>query len=97
VSQQGIASEKERQVQLAHAQQESGSKEHDALAAQPAATESTDEGYAMVGMAALAVVMIAGATGRSWGTSPSLAPEFAVDGVGSRNRARRRARHRRRT
>jgi predicted phage tail protein len=93
VTQQGFASEKERQVQLAHAQQESA-REDPAFVPAAASAESSDEGYAMVAVGALALAAgtaMAGAVfGRSTGSGMAWALEPAR--ASAHRRARRRGR-----
>ena len=75
VAQQGLAGEKEKEVQLAHAQQES--KGEASFAAEPAAESSTDYEFAaaLVGVLALGAVALGLSVGRS-GLSPE--PELVL-------------------
>lgn len=94
VSQQGIASEREREVQLAHAQQES-TQDADAEALAPASADNEDLAFsaAVVGVLAASVVGLGLAAGRA--PAPSMATEPALIGR-TRSRPGRPVRRRRR-
>jgi hypothetical protein len=95
-TQQGFAGEKEREVQLAHAQQESTGDDA-ALAEAPAAASSGDNesgGYAFAAVLAGAVAMGALALGRSRIPAPQAA--LMTSEIDPESRRSRRPRHRRR-
>jgi hypothetical protein len=92
VSQQGLASEKEREVQLAHAQQESSGEE--ASSAEPATepVSDNDDSYAFVAVLAGALGLGALALGRVAGLAGGAAPSYSTVSVlaGARRKRRRR-------
>jgi hypothetical protein len=89
VSQQGMASEKERQVQLAHAQQESAS-EADSYAPEPAVADKGDDSYAMVGVGAAVLALGAMTAGAALSRAGATSPAYALAFATSRRRRRRR-------
>jgi hypothetical protein len=87
VAQQGLTAEKEKEVQLAHAHQESGGQE--TFAAEPAA-ESSDN-YAFAAVVVGALILGASAFGMAVGRGgASLEPVFAYERSASRRSRRRR-------
>jgi hypothetical protein len=95
VSQQGLASEKEREVQLAHAQQESSGEEA-ASAAEPAAepVSDSDDSYAFVAVLAGALALGALALGRVAGLGRGLAPSYSTVFAATGSRRTRRGQRR---
>lgn len=91
VAQQGFAGEKEREVQLAHAQQEETG--HD-FASAPASTEAPTDDYAFTLAVAAALVLGSIALGRALGRSsaPSVSAVYAFEADAAGRRRRRRLR-----
>ncbi|HZQ29417.1 MAG TPA: hypothetical protein VFA94_17100 [Acidimicrobiales bacterium] len=87
VSQQGMASEKEKEVQLAHAQQESSGSEAD-YATEPAVADKGDDSYAMVGIGAAALALGAMTAGAALARGGATAPAYALASATSRRRRR---------